>query len=192
VRGLSQFKIDAIKQQASAHARALHGRTEDAVSMIEAFNDHLMALSVGQALCDPNDASKTYFQYPDDQVTRAFLVFPLRRMYEDLDRLMIQHSPVHQSIDDVDLARLVGLLTPEHLGATMPPSRGQQIRRLLTFILDELTEELSRHGRRNHPHSYWNEHRWRSVAHVLVLRESFGDYVAQDAGQLQKSKAVRR
>jgi len=116
----------------------LHGG-EDPQHRVEAFNDTLVALAVARGLCDPEDQTKPHSILPfaDDMVRDAFPSSTLRRIWDDLERLGVEQSPLTPEATDDDLGSLVAAVqTGAH--RDLDGEAGGRFRRYATHMLDAL------------------------------------------------------
>lgn len=135
LRLLSESDIHVARANAAEKATAAH---KDSAGRIEAFNDLLMAWAVACALTDPNDTLRPYFESPHENVLLAFTSRGIRRIWEDLEVLHLEMSPLLDEAEDADVTALADMLAAGRVAELDEPKQAR-IRRLLTHLLDEIT-----------------------------------------------------
>ena len=102
------------------------------------YGEALVAWVVGFSACDPNDASKPFFQRGDEEARQRLTPEALRCLWDETEMAHLETSPLRPEASDVDLAELA--LTMTDPGAWERLSRGDaaRLRRLLRFCLEEL------------------------------------------------------
>jgi hypothetical protein len=133
LRLLSESDLQVARASATEKAIAAQ---RDALGRIEAFNDHLMAWAVACALTDPNDTLRPYFDSAHENVMLALTSRGIRRIWEELEVLHIERSPLLDEAEDADVAALGELLTAGRV-ADLPEGKQAHLRRLLTYVLDQ-------------------------------------------------------
>lgn len=108
----------------------------------ENYKRELITCAAAVALCDPEDATQPpeLFQAPDSQIPSALRPETIQAIYDTLERLMVETSPIStEATDDelYDLAEAISEGTVGILEATSP-DRAARFRRLARFLLDEL------------------------------------------------------
>jgi hypothetical protein len=137
-----QLLSDGDYQTARAEATKLASELQDdEAGWLEAFHDALLRWAVAKAATDPNDARKPYFQAAEDTVRDALTPLGVRRVYDELERLTIETSPLEPEANDGELLELAELLK-HGAGVLTPLVRGQErsVRRLLRHCLEVLRE----------------------------------------------------
>lgn len=138
LRLLSEQDKQEIRREAIRYAVESHPDVDGL--RIEAFNDRLIACGVGRALCNPNNATKLFFDFPDDQAPRAFTTSFMRHVWERLGRIEISCAISEKELSDEQLPALIELLTPARLALVLPAPRQRRLRKLLSFALSELKQ----------------------------------------------------
>lgn len=128
-----EIRREAIRYAVESHPDADGIRTE-------AFNDRLIACGVGRALCNPNNAAKLFFDFPDEQCPKAFTTEFLQYAWARIGLLAISCSVSEAELDDARLPELRELLTPAKLALVLPSPRQRRLRKLLNFALSELKQ----------------------------------------------------
>lgn len=137
LRLLSESDIQVARASAADKAIAAH---KDGEGRVESFNDHLMAWAVACALTDPNDSLRPYFESAHENVQAAFTTNGIRRIWEELEVLNLEYSPLVDEIEDVDVEDLTSLLADGRL-SELDGAKQSRIRRLLTHVLAEITPD---------------------------------------------------
>ena len=117
---------------------------ENRENRIDAFNDSLMAELVARSVCDPNDVrnEQANLPMPEDHLRTALTPAGIRYLYDEIERLKIESSPLHPEATDDQLSELVEALSADDILATLGPVREKRVRRYLLFCLDEIRGEV--------------------------------------------------
>lgn len=134
LRLLSEREIELGRASAAQKAVELH---EDADGRVEAYNDALMSYAVACALCEPQNSRAAYFESPHENVVLALTPEAIQALWEELETLHLELSPVIDEIEDDGIGALAEALAD---GAVqkLPDTRQGRMRRLLTYVLEEL------------------------------------------------------
>jgi hypothetical protein len=135
-----QLLSDGDYQTARAEASKLAGELHtDEAGWLEAFHDALVRWAVAKATTDPNDVRRPYFQAAEDTVRDALTPLGARRIYDELERLTIETSPLEPEATEADL-RALSLLLADAAPLLASLARGEEraLRRLLCHALDVL------------------------------------------------------
>lgn len=103
-----------------------------------AYNENIMRLAIARGTCDPNDLTKAWEVWggsPEDAVHYALTREGTKSLWDAIERVSIETSPVRAQIDDEDLARLARIVKATL--ARMPAARSARARRLFLFLLEE-------------------------------------------------------
>lgn len=103
------------------------------------FNEALVCWTLAAALCDPNDASKPFFDRADEEVREAFPDTTLQHLWSELERIRVETSPVRKPATDDEVQALASLLSDGALDA-LPEAESTRARRLLRFVLEEIAQ----------------------------------------------------
>lgn len=136
LRLLSEYDKSEVKMSAITFAKL--NWPDDREEQTRGFNDRLMACYVSRALCNPNDASKGMFEFPDEQGPRALVTEFFRDAWFRLEVLSVQVSPTIEMLSDADLDDFKANLTAERLNTILPLPRQRRLRRMLAYIRSEL------------------------------------------------------
>lgn len=128
---------EADAQAARNEATKLAAQIDDHESSTETFNDTLMAICVARGICSVHDVTQPhpFLELADDMVPLALKSRTIRRIYDEIERLHVEQSPLYPEADASDLEALRGLIDAggiEKLGAV---EQGY-VRRHLRFCLD--------------------------------------------------------
>jgi hypothetical protein len=112
---------------------------EDPQNAVDCYNDLLMRQIVSRGICDVNDATKPHDLLRTELTVRFALTSrTVRYLFEELERMQIETSPLHPEATDDDLRRLAAELSSDHPFAALLPVEQRRMRRLLQHVLSEL------------------------------------------------------
>jgi hypothetical protein len=115
LRVLSEADVQTARAEAAKLAVELH--PEDGDDRIDAFNDALVRWAVARGTTDPNDVRRPYFEAAEDTVRDALTSHGALAVYEALERLTIETSPLEPPASNDDLHSLADVLRdPERVG----------------------------------------------------------------------------
>jgi hypothetical protein len=111
---------------------------------VDFYNRTITAWIVARVLCDPNDASKPHPTFPkaEDMVPEALTRAAITHLFDEFERLHIEHSQIQDEATDEDLMSLSVLLAQPNALDVMGVKQQARARRLLAFVLTELVEQL--------------------------------------------------
>lgn len=108
----------------------------------ENYKRELITCAAAVALCDPEDASQPpeLFPAPDTQIKSALRPEAIQAIYDELERLMIETSPISPEATDEELYDLAETIADGAVGIldATSPARASRFRRLARYLLDEL------------------------------------------------------
>ena len=106
------------------------------------FNDALVSIIVARGICDPHDvkASHPFLQMAEDVVPMALKSRTIRHLWDRIDKLHVEQSPLFNEIDAVGLERLTSYLSIDDPFAGCEKAAQARARRFLQLAL-ELIEE---------------------------------------------------
>jgi|SRR6478609_3394137 len=109
---------------------------------IQAFNDSLMSLAVASALCDPADVMSPhpFFELADEFVPMALKSKTIQYIWDLIEQLHIEQSPIFAEITPEEELMLIGLLSEDDPYAKINKIQAKKARRFLRFALDILEE----------------------------------------------------
>lgn len=135
LRPLTQGELMTSQAEAWKEAHA-HGRQGEAAE--ERFNEALLCWVVGFATTDPNNASKPYFEFGNEQVRAQLRPDTVRRLWDELELAKAQTSPLLPAATDEELAELGAMLCAEAPLEALPPARALRVRRWARVLLEHL------------------------------------------------------
>ncbi len=139
----SQAELESARAEAAAKAWRLHPNAEDADDRLDARNGVLMALVVARGTCQPDDLHAPYFAaMADDLVPCAWTPGTIEMLFERIDLLLIEESPIAPALDDDGVAVLAEALRIGSAWAGVDTATAQRARRLLRYCADILGLEL--------------------------------------------------
>lgn len=123
--------------ESAKRAIELHDETE---GRIGAFNDALLSMLVARSVCDPNDVLAVHplLELPDEIVPLAFPPATIRHIFDAVEKLQIDTSPIYEEATDEEVATLCTRLSEGALGRAERVA-SKRARRFLRFVLDELS-----------------------------------------------------
>lgn len=148
LRRLSDADMQSARAQAAEKAHKDYAcrackEITSAVDQIDAFNDALMHIAIGRAATQPTDVSVPYFEREEDDVRARMTPEGARFVWDAIERLHIGDSPVvHAATDDEILSLSLAFAAPDALRG-LSVARALRIRKLATFIADELRDTTS-------------------------------------------------
>jgi len=108
---------------------------------VEAFNEALLRIGVGRAVCDPNNVAREHPALPlaEDTLGRALRRNALAGLWEALEQVVTETSPLCPEATDEELAVLAwGILAGRV--AELPASDQRRARRFAAAMLIDLPE----------------------------------------------------
>lgn len=120
----------------SAEAEAAKQETKAAAETV------LFSIAVARGICDPNDIAAPHPLFPmaEDTLPMALTPRAMRRLFDEIERLHVDQSPVYAEATDDELIELAAaLMQPEPVGK-LPSLEQKRVRRYLRLALDALTE----------------------------------------------------
>ena len=107
---------------------------------LDAYNDALLRWIVARGICDPNDVHKASDVLPmaEDQVRHALTSSGVRYIFDAIERMHIETSPIFEPADSDEVMGLVARLTEDPELTELKPEAAARCRRLLRFVLLEL------------------------------------------------------
>jgi hypothetical protein len=138
LRGVSDGDESTARAEAEKLAREDY-KHEDQDNYIDCFNDLLMRNIVARGICDPNDVTKPHPTFKNAE-TRVRYLTPasVRYLYEELERLQLETSPLHPEATDDEIAKLVDALFGGQALTKLPEPQARRVRKLLRYVLEEL------------------------------------------------------
>jgi hypothetical protein len=103
---------------------------------LETYNQALMHWLIAMAACQPGDVNAPMWEMAEDMVPRILSTGGTLRLFEEIESLMIDDSPLSPEIDSAGEGRLVAALADQRLTAGLSDRRGAYVRRLLARALE--------------------------------------------------------
>ncbi len=134
LRRLSEADVQQARAQAAHRALALH---DDHDGQIEAFNDALMAWAVARGTCSPDDVTAPFFEMAEDTVQVRLTSEGIRYLYDEIDRLSIEGSPLQPVATPEQLTELAQWFTTGERWGAVPAAVARRVMRLLAHVHEE-------------------------------------------------------
>lgn len=136
LRLLSEADLQAARAGATKCAVDLFPGDGESDAAVLAYNDALLREVVARAACDPNDARQPYFQGDEEEVREALTSDGCRAVWDELERLAIERSPLAPLADDAEIASLPAAWV--RCAGMLSVTKQRQLRRLAGFVLRAL------------------------------------------------------
>lgn len=136
---VSAADIETAKTAAATESWHMFPKKEDAAERYDAFRDILVRWLIARGTCDPRDVTKPlpiWKEAPEDIVREALSVEGMKALWDELDLLWTESSPVAQEIDDAGIYDIAVL--SEYVFERMPEMNARRIRRLLFACVHEM------------------------------------------------------
>lgn len=137
------LRLLSSEDEETAKEQSIQAATEAPEALAsEAYNSRLKSYAVALALCDPNDVTRAHPAFPmaEDSVPEALTSRCLTRLFDELERLQVEASPIFGEATDDKIRMLIAALATDEPLAGFPPVAERRIRRYLNFVLSELIE----------------------------------------------------
>jgi len=126
-----------------ANKAALDAINADLDAQIAAHNAVLVT-TVARAICSAKDARRghDFFSSPDDLLPIALTESSLKWLFDEVEKLTVECSPIFSEADDNDVADVCAALSDGALNrlTESDPVKAARVRRYLDFVLTELDE----------------------------------------------------
>lgn len=139
LRSLSEGDLQTSTSEATKFALGVH--PEGGEAFVDAYNDALIRWALARGLCDPNDVHGPcpVLPLPDEEAVRcAFTKAGARWIFDELERLQIETSPIYPEADEDDIRALGDFLSRDEPLWPLEGLRERRARRLLRFVLEEI------------------------------------------------------
>jgi hypothetical protein len=136
----SETESRSIETEAAKAAALTDGDTE---AKVEAYQAALFTYYVARGLCSPHDVTAPHplFELPEDMIPQALTPRAIKRIFDELERLHIEQSPLFPEATADDLLELSDRLAePDPLAAAGTPQRLRALR-YLRLALDTMRAE---------------------------------------------------
>jgi hypothetical protein len=139
----SESDVQGARTEAEKRAREIDSDSDQKIGdeeRVNIFNESLMCSAVASAICDPADvtAPHPFFDMPDDMVPVALTPRTIKYIFDSVEILHIEQSPIFSEIDETDEAKLVDVLCRDEPYASATGNDAAKARRLLKCALDLL------------------------------------------------------
>lgn len=140
IRVPSEADVQGARTEALKMARG--ALVDDDSDRVQVFNDTLMCCAVASAICDPNNVSAhhPFFDMAEDMVPLALTPKTIQYIFDLIEALHVEQSPVFQEITLEEEARLADILTQDAPYAGVERVAAMKARRYLRMALDILEE----------------------------------------------------
>lgn len=130
----------ALKDPAVAAAFKAGDRAQVAELAVKAYNETLVTFCVARGICHVLDVSAPhpYFELADDEIPLALKSNAIRRIFDEIELLAVEQSPVFGEIDEFELVELAELLVIDDPFEIVSPLVAARARRYLKLVLDLL------------------------------------------------------
>ncbi len=136
----SESESRSIEAEATKSAAGTDGDTE---AKLEAYHRALFTFYVARGLCSSHDVTAPHplFELPEDMLPLALTPRAIKRLFDELERLHVEQSPLFPEATDDDLAELIDRLgEPDPFSAVGAPQRFRALR-YLRLALDTIRAE---------------------------------------------------
>ncbi len=134
LRLISDADVETARAEAARRALDLHDQDGDEDNQADAFKDALLSWIVARGTCKPSNILLPWFSHEDvprDALTPAGKLY----LYEALERLTVEESPLSRAATDEEIA---GMPIATTLAAATPGS-ALRFRRLIAHAIDTLS-----------------------------------------------------
>lgn len=132
-----QETIRAVARQAAVEAVA---GTSDAESAVQSA---MLIATVSCAICSPSDSRRhhEFFDCPNDKLPIALREETIKRLFDEVELLAIETSPIFCEADDDGADEVAELILSGALELLDEddPVRAKRVRRYIEFVREELT-----------------------------------------------------
>lgn len=100
----------------------------------------LLSFVVARGICSPHDVTEPhpFFELPEDQVALQLKSSTIKRIYDEIERLVVEQSPVFAEATRDECRDLIDLLEVDDPFADIEPVKAAAARRYLLFALEIL------------------------------------------------------
>jgi hypothetical protein len=107
-----------------------------------AYNEAKLLNLVALCICSPTDVSAPHelFETPNAILQIALTPQGIRRLFDEIERLQVETSPIFREASDIEVSELAESLVDGALSRCTDPTKASQIRRFLGFCIEILTD----------------------------------------------------
>jgi hypothetical protein len=127
------------KARANASQKAVKSSTDREIQ-VDIYNDLLMAWAVAEGTCQAADTTQPWMRGAVDVIPRALTSRAIRRVYDELEKLHIESSPLHHEASNDELLKLAARLSLRSPFEHFKPIAEARMRRVCSYLLDEITD----------------------------------------------------
>ncbi len=109
LRLISEEDTQYARGEAARIAAEYIQNAENEEERVAAFNDALIRVALGRALCQPHDVTQPYFLMGEDEIRVRLTSDGARRLYQELEALHVAESPAMPEIDEEGFAHLLAM-----------------------------------------------------------------------------------
>lgn len=139
LRLLSLAEKETVRAAAMQAASEAIAGTSDGIAASESA---MLITCVSLAICDPRDSRKhhEFFDCPNDKIPIALREETVKRIFDEVEKLAIETSPIFCEANDDDVDEAIELLLSDALANLdeSDPARAKRVRRYVDFIREEL------------------------------------------------------
>jgi hypothetical protein len=138
IRPLAFEDAQAALASAAEDAQECRG---DATDRYAYQTDALMAHAVAAASCDPNNASRHYWECGADSVREALTPAAVRRLWDELELVTVETSATRAEATEGDRERLARLLRGRRwrsFAGNAPSGKVTRLLKVIRFALEEI------------------------------------------------------
>lgn len=143
IRLPGQDDVEAIEAEAMRAARSAQSATGD-VDALRAYNEEKLVSLVARCICSSTDVTQPHelFETPDALLRIALTPQGLRRLFDEIERLQIESSPIFVEATDSEVVELFERIQDGELARCQDVAISGRIRRYLAFCLESLSENV--------------------------------------------------
>lgn len=138
LRLIADADYDKARASAENIARANHPAGHSPEVRWEAYNEALMQWVVARGTCKPDDVSQPFWQCPQDIVPLALGPDGLRLLFDAIEELKIEKTPLGREADEPAIETLGALCQIAGVRAVVVRDGSKRLRRLIRHVLDEM------------------------------------------------------
>lgn len=137
--------MEAEKAQGEATNKAL--KDPDLASRagelgIKVYNEKLVSFVVARGVCNQLNVTlpHPYFELPDDEIPLALTSRAIKQIFDEIERLAIDQSPVMAEATEIEVLELAELLAIDDPFENLDAAKRSRCQRYLKLVLDTLRE----------------------------------------------------